>query len=102
MLSACMVLDAWYETGRIWLVRPVPGDPQRSQEAWPLRQDPGPGTAGLPEACDTPGRIRGNCRSRRYEWSWPEPPAGVTPHHSRSRWVPSKTGACGQPGSRTA
>jgi hypothetical protein len=33
MPDVSMVLDTWNETGRIWLVRPVPGDPRRSQEA---------------------------------------------------------------------
>jgi len=29
---------------------------------------------------DTPGRLPGKRRLSRYGWSWPEPPAGATPH----------------------
>ena len=51
---------------------------------------------------DTPAGLPGSRGRGRYGWSWPEPPAGVTPHQRREPRALAKTGACGQPGSRTA
>src|SRR6266536_1449007 len=42
---------------------------------------------------DTPGRVRESRLRCRYGWSWPEPPAGWTPHADGSRRAPARTGA---------
>ena len=76
--------DVLTKTGRTWLVRLVPGDPLTSpgQDPSSKTRVPTPAVlAGL--AGDTPGRFRQNFRSYRYGWSWPEPPAGATPHQRR-------------------
>jgi hypothetical protein len=97
-------LNAWVETGGIR--RPVMvvvtgdshGSPGRdpSKQIRVLAPPPSPGRAR--HAGPHPRKY---C-SCRYGWSWPEPPAGETSHYDRSPRAPSKTGACGQPGSRTA
>jgi hypothetical protein len=76
--------------GSAW--RPAPGDPLTSPGQGPLVEDPGPGPGrAFPAACsDTPGRVLGSCRWRRYGWSWPEPPAGATPHQRRAPPSPGK------------
>src|SRR3984885_11237247 len=108
--------DARAEIGAVWLVRLVLGDllvltrggdlsgeiqgPGRNPTR--PRPPPGPSPDRRRAGRDTPGRFRGNRCWCRYGWSWPEPPAGGTPHHGRSRRALARTGACGQLGSRTA
>ena len=47
--SARLAVDAWYETGRIWLVRLVPGDPQSTPGAWTSSGRSGPRYRRPPE-----------------------------------------------------
>ena len=95
--------DARAEIGGVWLMRLVPGtcSVYMGRDSCDEIRVPAPGRRHEPVG-DTPGRIRGNRCSRRYGWSWPEPPAGATPHHGRGRRALGGTGACGQLGSRTA
>jgi hypothetical protein len=102
--SRSMAGDACAEIGGIWLVLLVPGDPLTSPGLrTSCRRSGRPAPSRRHRfVSDTPGRFQGAGCSCRYGWSWPEPPAGGTPHRYRSRRAPGKTGACGQLGSRTA
>ena len=93
------------EMGGIWLVWLVPGDLLVLTGGGDLSgeiQEPGTSREHK-TVSDTPGQFRRSRCWSRYGWSWPEPPAGATPHQHR---VPpralGKTGTCGQLGSRTA
>jgi hypothetical protein len=95
--------DAFLETGGIWLVRLVPGTRGKRLGRDPSHKTRVPVPASRNQGVsDTPPGICGYRRRFRYEWSWPEPPAGATPCQRRSRRALARTGACGQPGSRTA
>lgn len=74
-------------------MRLAPGDPPTS----PGPRDPSskirvPVPARLSGRGDTPCRFREIGGSRRYGWSWPEPPAGATPHQRREPRALAGTG----------
>jgi hypothetical protein len=83
--------DSPAKTGRTWLAGVAPGDPLTSpgQDLSSKTRVPMPAVLFPARSGDTPGRFRGNCRSCRYGWSWPEPPAGATPSQ---RWEPPSPG----------
>lgn len=92
------------EDRRISGTVPVPGTRSVDQGHHPHDEIRVPAPAGSsPDVKrDTPGRFPGyRCRCR-YGWSWPAPPAGTTPHQRQEPRALARTGACGQPGSRTA
>ena len=85
MPIAILARDALTKAGGTWLARLVPGDPLTSRGQDPLSKIRVPVPAGPFGwlAGDTPGQVLGMRRSCRYGWSWPEPPAGATPHQRR-------------------
>src|SRR3954453_17876980 len=84
MSSRSWAHDARAEIGKVWRTgrcrEPVP----YTRGYDPCDEIRVPAPAGRYRAVgDTPGRFPGSHCPCRYGWSWPEPPAGVTPHHGR-------------------
>ena len=96
--SACRIRACLRsETGGIWLVRLVLGDLLVLTRGGDLPGEiQGPGTSRAHKTIsDTPGRFCDAGRSCRYQWSWPEPPAGVIPDQDRSRRARARPGPAG-------
>jgi hypothetical protein len=97
-------LDARAGICGIWLVRLAPGTCWKRSGRDPSHKTRVPAPAGSsPDGKgDTPAGLPGSGCRRRYGWSRPEPPAGATPYQRQEPRALAKTGACGQPRSRTA